>query len=59
MNNNTKLIDSLVKDYLKVLERDRMARTLWKRNSALNPVQLRAMRLALTNSFQLIQGPPG
>ena len=56
----TGIIDSLEKEFLKVLKTDKMAHSLWTPHDIkLNPVQLRAIELALTNSFQLIQGPPG
>ncbi len=51
---------------MNILHSDPLARTLWSSNGSpsarpkpLNDVQLYAMALALTNEFQLIQGPPG
>ena len=44
------------------MENDRFARTLWdpeKNGIVLNETQQKAMKLALTNKFHLIQGPPG
>ena len=49
-------------EYLDIFEHDKMARTLWTGGDTateLNKYQLEAIKLALTNSFQLIQGPPG
>ena len=42
------------------MEKDPFAITLWEKNGiVLNETQQKAMRLALTNQFHLIQGPPG
>ena len=44
-----------------ILHHDSLATTLWCSNivKKLNPVQMEAVKLALTKRFQLIQGPPG
>ena len=42
-----------------ILHHDTLATTLWCSNKKLNPVQMKAVQLALTKRFQLIQGPPG
>ena len=46
---------------LKVFNDDPLAKQLWKGESGteLNPIQQDSIKRALTNSFQLIQGPPG
>ena len=42
------------------MEKDPFAITLWEKNGiVLNETQQKAMELALTNQFHLIQGPPG
>ena len=43
-----------------IIEKDPFAITLWEKNGiVLNNTQQKAMKLALTNQFHLIQGPPG
>ena len=42
-----------------ILHHDTLATTLWCSNKKLNRVQMKAVQLALTKRFQLIQGPPG
>ena len=42
-----------------ILQHDSLATTLWCSNKKLNRVQMKAVQLALTKRFQLIQGPPG
>ena len=42
-----------------ILHHDKLATTLWCSNKKLNHVQMKAVQLALTKRFQLIQGPPG
>ena len=42
-----------------ILQHDSLATTLWCSNKKLNRVQMKAVKLALTKRFQLIQGPPG
>ena len=48
---------------MQVFDNDDMARTLWTDDDTdtneLNEYQQKAIRQALTNNFQLIQGPPG
>ena len=44
---------------LQLLKQDIFAHTLWTRNNPLNPGQIKAIEQAVTNCFQLIQGPPG
>ena len=53
------IIDPSVANAMRVFLRDPMAHTLWTNDSELNKVQKEAITAALTNCFQLIQGPPG
>ena len=41
------------------MDTDKMARSLWTCDKELNSKQQEAIREALKNHFQLIQGPPG
>ena len=54
--------DPLAEKALDVLRTDRIANSLWthdKKHKSLNEDQKKAIKYALTNCFQLIQGPPG
>ena len=44
---------------LQVLEKDKLAHKLWTHDIQLNSGQIEAIEQAVTNRFQLIQGPPG
>ena len=44
---------------LQVLKQDKLAHRLWGHNNPLNLGQIKAMEQAVSNCFQLIQGPPG
>lgn len=60
--NDTWYIVPTVKYYLNpqhIFESDAIAKTLWSCQKRLNAVQVKAVKLALSNTFQLIQGPPG
>ena len=47
------------KEACNIFHIDTLATTLWCSNKKLNPVQMKAVQLALSKRFQLIQGPPG
>ena len=44
---------------LQVLKEDKLAHKLWTHDIRLNSGQIEAIKQAVTNCFQLIQGPPG
>ena len=47
------------KEACDIFHHDPLATTLWYSDKKLNHVQMKAVQLALTKRFQLIQGPPG
>ena len=53
------VLDPFAANALAVLKTDTIAHTLWTHSTRLNVAQIKAMQLAITNCFQLIQGPPG
>ena len=62
MTNIFNACSSVKEEYVHVFDNDDMARTLWTDDTVtdyLNEYQQKAIRQALTNNFQLIQGPPG
>ena len=48
-----------VDEALCVFRTDPMAHLLWTNGFELNTIQKEAIQAALTNCFQMIQGPPG
>ena len=50
------------KEFLDIFHNDKNATNLWEsenKENELNKIQKKAIKLALVNRFQLIQGPPG